>query len=77
MLGIPAYEITRSVKTRNDMQVKKWVGVESVVFNPRHRKPFVELADAISSVIDISADLPGSESDVPIVANRIVEEDSS
>lgn len=54
IFDIPAWEITKAERTTSDLQVKKWVGVVSVVFKPGHRKTFEEAADAISSVLDDS-----------------------
>lgn len=55
VFGIPARVIKTSEVTVSDVQVEKWVGVITVVFNPRHRKTSAKAAEPVSSVVDSSA----------------------
>lgn len=46
------------------------------MFKPGHRKTLVEMAYAVSTVFDQSADFPDPSIDVPIVEDDIVKENS-
>lgn len=77
MLDLSAHEITTSRRTAKNVRVEKYVGVVSVFFKPGRRKSMAEAADAINSVVALSADFPDATSDVPIVEDKIVEEDTT
>lgn len=76
MLDVPASKITTGKTTVSVFQVKKWVVVVSVELRSGIQKTLPQAADTASSVSDSSADSRDPESDVPIVENEIVEEDS-
>lgn len=68
--------ITSRKSTVNVVQAKIWDVVVSVVFKPGHQKTLVEAADAVSSVVDYFADLRDLASDMLILVDKNVEEDS-
>lgn len=76
VLNVSAREITKSKRKASNVQNKKWIGMVFVVFKSRHRKVLGEEADAVSSVVDSSADFPDPAFDVPIIKDEIDEEDS-
>lgn len=75
VLYISAHAITTSMRTVNDVQVKKWVGAVSVDFQPEHRKTLAEVGDAVSLEIDASAGFSDLDPDALIVEHEIFEED--
>lgn len=66
MLGIHASEIITDMKTANYVRDKNRAWVLSVVSKPGHRKTLVEVAEAISWVLDVSADFLDAVADVPV-----------
>lgn len=76
MLDTPARETTVAKKKANGKQVKKWVKMVSVTFKHEHRKTLAEKADAVSSVVDSSADCPDPASDVFVVEIEIVKKEA-
>lgn len=77
MFDIRSPEFTISKRPVSIVQVKKWVGVVSVVSKSEHPTIVAEAVDSARSVVDSSADFSDLSSDVPIVINEIVEEDST
>lgn len=72
---ILAREIVRCKKTARVVQVKKWVGVLSFVFEPGHLNALGEATDAVIPVVDSSDDFPDPDFDAHIVEDETVEED--
>lgn len=58
------------------MQVKKLVGVGSVLVRPGHRKTFMEAAGSVSTIFDSSPGCSAPAVNFFIVENEIVEEKS-
>lgn len=77
VLNIPAREIATGKRTANDVQLKKWIGVLSIIFKPVHQKTLEDVTTKISFVIDTSADFRDPASDVPIVEDEINEENTT
>lgn len=76
LLNIRARETAVSKRTFSNVKVKKWVRVVSFLFKPGHRKNLTEVPDAVRSFLDSSTDVPDVASDIRIVEDGIVDEDS-
>lgn len=55
---IRAREIAMGKNTARNVQVKRFFGIMSVLYNSEQRETFAETADAVSSVIVASLDFP-------------------
>lgn len=67
---------TASKRTESYVQVKKSIGVVSVVFISGHRKSLAEAADAADFIVDTSSEFPYPSRDALIVEDKIIEKDS-
>lgn len=74
---IPARVITTGRWMVSYLQAKKWVEVVSVIIKPAHQKVLAEAANAVSSVIDSSADFADPASDFSLVEDKIVGKNAS
>lgn len=68
-------EITINIRIASDLKVRKLFEVVSVVFKPKLQKTLTKAADAISSLVHSSSDLPDLISDAAFVKDKVVDED--
>lgn len=72
VLVLPAHEISTVATTANDVQVKNWFGVVSLVFKHGHQNTLAETSDADSSVVDSSVKFPEEASMMPSLRIKLL-----
>lgn len=76
VLDIPAGKVTSRERKVSDVQMRKWVGVVPVRFNPDQKKTHEDAARDVSSVFGSSVDFLDPANDMPVSEDGIFEKDA-